>query len=40
MDLQQYTFEGESSLYDFEQDMVKKFSKERKVSTKDNFKLM
>ena len=41
MDVQQYTFEQEeSSLYDSKQDMVKKFSKERNLSTKENFKLM
>ena len=40
MNVQQYTFEEESSLYDSKQDMVKKFSKERNLSAKENFKLM
>ena len=41
MVVQKYTFEqAKSSLYDSKQDMVNKFSKERNLSAKDNFKLM
>ena len=41
MDVQQYSFEqAKSSLYDSKQDMVKTFSKEINLSTKENFKLM
>ena len=31
MDVQQYTFEAKTLLYDSKQDMVKKFSKERNL---------
>ena len=40
MDVQQYTFDAETSLYDSKQDMVKKFSEERNLLAKENFKLM
>lgn len=38
--MQQYAFDIESSLYEPEHDLVKKFSEERNLSTEDNFKLM
>ena len=40
MDVQQYIFDIENSLYESKQDMVKKFSEERNLSTEENFKLM
>lgn len=40
MDVQQYTFDAKTSLYDSKQDMVKKFSEERNLSSEENFKLM
>ena len=40
MDVQQYTFDAETSLYDSKQDMVKKFSEETNLSAEENFKLM
>ena len=40
MDVQQYTFYAESSLYDSKQDMVKKFSEERNLSAEENSKHM
>ena len=40
MDVQQYVFDTENSLYESKQDMVKKFSEKRNLSTEENFKLM
>ena len=40
MDVQRYTFDAKTSLYDSKQDMVKKFSEERNLSAEENFKLM
>ena len=40
MDVSQYTFDAETSLYDSKPNMVKKFSKERNQSAEENFKCM
>ena len=40
IDVQQYSFEIESSLYESKQDLVQKFLEERNLSTEENFKLM
>lgn len=40
MDVQQYVFDAENSIYESKQDIVKKFSKERNLSTEENFKLI
>ena len=40
IDVQQYTFEEESSLYHSKKDMVKKLSEERNLLVDENFKLM
>ena len=40
IDVQQFVFDIESSLYESKQDLVKKFSEERNLSVEENFKLM
>ena len=40
MDVQQYIFDIENSLYESKRDMVKKFSQESNISAEENFKLM
>ena len=40
IDVQQYVFDAENSLYESKQDLVKKFSEERNLSAEKNFKLM
>lgn len=40
INIQQFTFDVENSLYESKQDLVKKFSEERNISADENFKLM
>ena len=40
MDVEQYTFDIETSLYDSHKNMVMKFSEEINLSAEENFKLM